>query len=172
MFIKSHNLAHKGFTLLEIVIAMSILAVMMVSITQLTGSILVKKDRNEIRMQLQHQITVAITKITDDLHMAFLADSKFQGKDQKYKTGFVGKEDGVNFSTMSQVHFVKNKADTEQVAVGYFLEKNEADTFVLKRRQTDRLPEKLDVGGQAFALLRDVSQFSLEYFDANKKEWQ
>ncbi len=170
MLIKRKN--KKGFTLLEVLISIGILATMMLSVTQITDGILSKKERNDERMSLHHSVVITVTKIKDDLNMAFLADSKFQGKNAVYKSGFLGAEDSMNFSTMSNVHFHKNKAETDQNHVGYFIEKNDRGYFDLKRRQTDYLLDDLEKGGESFILLRDVSEFELEYYDSNKKDWQ
>ncbi|MBU1917006.1 prepilin-type N-terminal cleavage/methylation domain-containing protein [bacterium] len=161
-----------GFTMIEIIIAIGILAAMMVSVTEFTTNILNRKVKNDDRMQMHHTVSVAVNKITDDLRMAFIVDSKFQGKDSVYKTGFIGEESRMDFSTMSNVHFIKNKKDTDQIHVGYVAEKNEKGHLDLKRRQTDYLEDKINEGGHSLLLIKNMSQFALEYYDSNKEEWK
>jgi len=144
----------------------------MVSVTEFTTNMLGRKVKNDDRMQMHHTVSVAVNKITDDLRMAFIVDSKFQGKGSVYKTGFIGEETRMDFSTMSNVHFIKNKKDTDQVHVGYIAKKNAKGHLDLKRRQTDYLEDKINEGGQSQLLIKNMSQFALEYYDSNKEEWK
>jgi len=161
-----------GFTLLEIIIAIGILAAMTMTMTDITTGIMFSKKRAEQRNETRHGVAIALSKISDDLKMAFQADKKFDGKDKSYKTGFVADTNKMNFSTMSNVHFVKNNRDTDQIHVGYFLVKNNEGNTDLVRRNTNHLTDDLEEGGQGFVLINDVKDFDLEYFDGNKKEWQ
>lgn len=161
----------KGFTLLEILIAIGIMAIMMLSITSVTDNITLMRSETIAHNDMRHGVTLALSKITDDLRVAVMADNKFLGADKRFITGFFGDADHVDFSTTSHVHFVKNNRDTDQVNVGYYLAKNEAGSNNLLRRQTDHLTDDVKSGGSAFVLISGVEEFDLEYYDANKKEW-
>lgn len=163
---------HSGFTLLEIIIAIGILAAMTFTMTEITSSIMAAQQRARERNETRHSTAVTLLKISDDLKMAFQSDVKFFGTDKFYQTGFKGDQTSMNFSTLSNTHYVKNKNETDHVHAGYYLAKNEAGSENLVRRQTDHLTDDLEKGGVKFVLLKSVQAVEFAYYDSNKKEWQ
>lgn len=161
-----------GFTILEILISVAILALMVLSMTGITDNILRRQRRADRRQETRHAVAVALLKMMDDLRTAFQADSRFFGQDDFYQTGFVGDGTRVNFSTMGNVHFVKNRKETDQVHVGYSLVRNDEGNYDLVRRQTAHLTDDLESGGHSFVLIKNVKEMELTYYDSNKKEWQ
>lgn len=162
---------NRGFTLFEVLITTGILAWMTSLMSGTMDAVFTNKNVTTARAEIFHGITLAINKITDDLAMAFNTDATFQGAVKSQVTGFSGDVARMNFSTMSHVHFVKNKKDTDQVVVGYTLEKGEGELFNLMRSETDTLASKITETGRAFILLPNVSSLELEYYDANKKQY-
>lgn len=163
---------HKGFTLLEIIVSITILAAMMLSITQISTGLSRARDKSDERLENQHSLILVLTKLSDDLRTAFNADKKFWGKDDFYQTGFVGDETSLDFSTMSNVHRIEDHRDTNQVIVGYALERQEDGRYRLLRRSTDTLVDKLDDGGKSYTLLTDLQELTFSYYDGNQKEWK
>lgn len=161
-----------GFTLLEILIAMGILAAMAGMISEVLNGVVLAKNRTEENARLTHAINVGLSKIYDDFNMAFLTDATFQGKQGAFVTAFVGEEESVDFSTMSHVHYVKNARDSDQVSVGYSLRRNDEGMTNLMRRESDFLGEKIDEGGAAFVLIPNLKTFSFSYYDSNEKSWK
>ena len=168
----THSTHPRGFTLIEIIIAIGILAMMMFSISQITTGITTARDKAQARNEEKHTVILALTKMSDDLRAAFLTDKKFWGKDSFYKTGLVGDVTSINFSSLSNVHRVQDNRDTDQVDVGYSLERNDDGSYRLLRRSTDYLVDKLDEGGQSFVLLNAIKDIKFEYYNSNQKEWQ
>jgi type II secretion system protein J len=167
-----HLKGQSGFTLIEVVVSVGILATMSVLISSTMTNVIHLKVLAEHRAELRHVLTVTMAKLADDLGMAFLADVSLQGKEAYYLTSFIGEENKLNFSTMSNIHYVKNGKDTDQVRVAYELSKNADGGEDLTRRQTDHLVDNPDKGGRRFILLKNVKAFTLQYYDSNKKEWQ
>lgn len=163
---------NKGFTLIELIIAIGFLATIAVSVAGMTNNIVGKKNIIEKQVQRRHTLSIALSKMMDDIKMAFLAESTFQGKNSAYLTGFYANATSLNFSTMSHVHYIKNHRDTTQIQVGYSLVKNDNREFDLVRRQTDFLTDDLKTGGQSFILVKDVQKMILSYYDASKASWQ
>lgn len=161
-----------GFTLLEIMIAVGILAAMAGMISEVMNGVVLAKNRTEENARLLHAINVGTSKLYDDFNMAFLADATFQGRETGFLTAFNGDEESVNFSTMSHVHYVKNARDSDQVSVGYFLRRNDEGMTDLARRESDHLGEKIDEGGHAFVLIPNLKSFVFSYYDSNAKTWK
>lgn len=164
--------SQSGFTLLEIIIAISILAAMTITMTEITTGIALSRDRANKRNEARHGISIGLSKIMDDVRQAFHTQKKFQGRNNVFLSGFKGDSVSMNFSTMSNIHFVKNNRDTDQIHVGYELRSNDRGSFDLVRRQTDYLVEDLEQGGRGFVLVPNVKEFTLEYYDSNKESWQ
>lgn len=165
---------HRGFTLIEVLIAVAILAGMSLMMSNSMESVFTSKDTATIRADINHGVGLATDKLIRDLSMAFNTDSTFLGTSSQGSalvTGFVGDETKMNFSTMSGQHYIKNHADTDQVQVGYALEKKDDGSYSLYRRQTDYLTSTLSSGGKNYELLRNVTEFKLGYYSASKGEW-
>lgn len=162
----------RGFTLIEIIIAIGILAAMTMTMTEVTSGIMVSRDRSLKRTEASHSISIAATKLMDDLRQAFQAMPKFQQREGKYISGFTGDSASMNFTSMSNIHFVKNNRDTDQINVGYTLASNDRGSFDLVRRQTDYLSDDLEIGGKSFVLLQNVKELKLEYYDSLKESWE
>lgn len=162
----------QGFSLLEVLIAVGLLAVMMAMLGQAMVGILGSKDNIEESAEFYQTVYSGLNRMWDDFNMAFLASETFYGPESAYLTGFKGEGDLANFSTMSHIHYIKNQQDTDQVHVGYSLRKNDAGHEDLVRRETDYLVGDLEKGGKSFVLIPNVSSFELEYYDSNKKDWE
>lgn len=161
----------KGFSLIEVMISVAILAAIGLMLNSLLSGTLTSKSRVEKRDELLHAARIGITKITEDLSQAFLASAPLKGKESTYATGLKGNETQVDFSTLSHFHYQKNAKDTDQVTVGYRLESDQDGLSRLYRRQTPRLSDKIDREGVEFSILENVKVFKLSYYDASKEEW-
>lgn len=162
---------HKGFSLIEIMIAVGLLATMSLMINSIMGRTLSAKSKVERRDDLLHSTRLSLGKMTEDLSQAFLASSTMQGQNASYKTGMKGSESQIDFSTLSHFHYQKNANDTDQVTVGYILKSNELGFYDLIRRETQRLSDKIDEGGDSFVLMENIKEFKLQYYDSQKEEW-
>lgn len=165
---------HSGFTLIEVMIAVAILAGMAMMMSQTMESVFTSRDTVTMRAEVNHGVYLALSKMTNDLSMAFTTDSTFLGDSEKGSgtvTGFIGNDSQMDFSTMSHQHFVKNHRDTDQTQVGYSVDKKDDGTLSLYRRETDFLTSSLTTGGKKYELLRNVKELKLGYYSAAKEEW-
>ncbi len=162
----------KGFSLIEVLIAVGILAGMGLLISVTMSRTLTGKAHVEDRDEVLHSVRLGFSKMTEDLSQAFLANTTLKGKDTTYQTGLKGDETNLDFSTLSHLHFQKNAKDTDQVTVGYHLENNDRGFHDLVRRESSTLSEKIDEGGASYLLIENIKEFKLQYYDNNKEVWQ
>ena len=160
----------RGFTLIEVMISVAIIAGMGLIIQGTLRGALGAKNRVERKNELLRGVQVGISKMTGDLGCAFLANASLKGTETAYETGMKGGEDHLDFSTLGHFHYVENATDTDQVTVGYSLKK-EGEYSSLYRRESQRLSEKIDEGGTSFALIENIREFKLQYYDSSKEEW-
>lgn len=172
---KSLKQKNAGFTLIEIMIAMAILAVMAVLLFTSMSQTLNSKDDIEQKDELNHSANLALNKMSMDLQMAFLLTGpEFLGSDGKVKIAFIGKEDRVDFSSLSHVRYFKDAKEADFAEVGYSLEddKEEPENKVLVRRESKWIDDKPLEGGKPEIMVEKVKEFHLEFYNAQKKEWQ
>ncbi len=163
--------SERGFTLIEVLIAVGLMAVMFLMMNESMEDLTASRNRILSEADEMHLVEVAFSRLFDDIHSAFLADSSFEGKEHLRVSGFVGDDKTLNFSTMSGLHYVQDKPDTDEHAVGYALKTKKDGVVALMRRSTDSLPPKLDEGGMAFELLPGLKDLEFSYYDSNKASW-
>lgn len=168
----------KGFTLLEMLIAIAIVAMVMLVSYQVTSRMLRTKKRIETRQELFHSARVGLEKMVQDISMAFLLKGKAhlgddQGSDQ-LKTVFKGDENDLYFVSMSHLRLFSTSYESETAEVGYKIEKDPdgGDGYVLMRRESKFIDRNPEEGGRWIVIADRVKKIELEYYDDKKNEWQ
>ncbi|MDO8519706.1 MAG: type II secretion system protein GspJ [Deltaproteobacteria bacterium] len=160
----------RGFSLIEVLIGVAIIAGMSLLIQGTVGRVLTAKEKVERRDGAIGGAQIALSKMADDLAMSFLAGTTLKGTNAGYETGMKGGADEINFTSLAHYHYQTDAKDTDQVSIGYALKKG-ADGEALYRRESQRLSDKIDEGGKSYLLLGGVKEFKLEYYDMGKEEW-
>ncbi len=172
---------NKGFTILEVIVAVSILAFIMLLVWTTTSQSIRAKERGEGRSQVYQQSRFAMDKIINDLQMAFLvSDEKLLGQvrgAQAMKVVFKGEEKGkdseINFATLSHLRLFRDSRESDQAEVGYYIESDPEDHDVLRlmRRESQYIDDKPDEGGISDVLIDGIKNFHLEFYNYEKDEW-
>lgn len=168
----------RGFTLIEVLLSVAIVAVMMLLIYQTTSQTIQGNKKMEKREQLYHAVRVSLEKMVNDLSQAFLLDGSVhkgqkQGSDQM-QTSFKGEAESVAFASLAHLRLFEGARESESCEIGYKLEKDpdDSDYFILLRRETPILDSNPEEGGRWIPLAGRVKKLSLEYYDSKKREWQ
>ncbi len=164
----------RGFTLVEVLIAMGITAVMAVmTIGSLRG---IDHASGVARVQAERYgaARLALTRISRELTMAFLSDNYDTRRYREAPTLFVGAEDELLFSTFahSRWHY-RDAKETDQSVVQYVLESDpdRSGEKVLLRREKPRLDDEPDRGGRKDLVADHVASLRLQYWDPKRREW-
>jgi len=182
----------RGFTLIEVLVSIAILAFIMVLVWSSTGQSLDAKERFERRDAIYHEGRVAIRKITDDLNMAFLIRMP-AARSAAAVTGvpavmeiatrprpvafFIGEDNGerdeLKFTSLSNLRLFKNAKTSDQTKIEYRMipDAEDPNKFNLVRTYSPWLDEREDVEGTSYVLAKNVREFNVEYFDQRKNEW-
>ena len=169
----------RGFTLIEVTIALAILAFMMMITWSTTSSSTQAKKHFERLQERHHEIRTAMGRMARDISSAYLSANENQNM-QERRTLFVGKSHGsvheLRFSSMSHSSLWAEANESEQTLISYLADNDleERSKTNLIRRESRRLsnepwknePAELDV------LLRDVDKVTFEYFDWRDQEWK
>jgi general secretion pathway protein J len=170
---------YQGFTLMELMIALSIMGII---VTLIWGSFSKTFDTSEFVQSVQqkyHNVRVAMTRIADEISMAFLYFSK--DPNIRAKTLFVGEDgnpgDRLTFTSFSHMRMVRDCNESDQNVLTYYLERSEdkPGTYNLMRMEKNRIyDEETNIGeekGVSLILAEDVTSFQLEYLDEQQDMW-
>jgi general secretion pathway protein J len=164
-----------GFTLLEVMIALAILAAISLAIFVSTSQMLNSKASTEARDEMSHSLTLALEKMADDLSMAYLVNSKdMLGADFVGSYDFLGSEDRVDFISFSHVRYIKNAKESDSAEIGYYLVPmtDESGKKMLVRRESTQIDQNLQEGGEVIPLLEGIESLHFEYLDDKAGEWK
>ena len=181
-----------GFTLIEVLVSMAVLAMIMASVWQGTKQSLDSKERVEKRDAIFQGGRVALRKIADDISMAFLIKSPTERNTTAAVTGtataevqtrprpitfFIGEDRGerdeVRFTTLSNIRLFKNAKQSDQAKVSYSAQSDPEDSQVINlvRTFSPYLDEQNNVEGSSYVVAENIQEFSVEYYDLRKQEW-
>lgn len=171
----------QGFTLIELIISLGIVAFMMMLAWQTTSAAIFTRKNLAFEQERDQEIRVAMNRMARDLGSAYLSANEDQSLIER-RTLFVGKSEGtvdeLRFSTMAHEVLWADANESEQTVVSYAAEADPDDrskTNVV-RKELRRMPDPLDTQSETPAevdlLLRDVERVKFEYYDFRDKSWK
>jgi general secretion pathway protein J len=166
-------LSRRGFTLVEVLIALAITAVVA---ALLVGSFRSVDRANEIVRDQGDRFgasRVALTRLARELTMAFLSDHFDTKQFRERPTLFVGREDTLLFTTMAHERLWLDAKESDQAVVEYGLDDDPAhrEERALFRREKARIDAEADRGGRRDVVTDRVNGLRFQYWDPKRKEW-
>lgn len=166
----------RGMTLIEIMIAVALLTgVMAMGWGSYSIAVSHQQRMQDINERL-HGVEQAVNRIVRDMSTAFITK---HGDDEtqteiRYKTGFVGDEKRVDFTSMGYVRMFRDEKVGDQSEISYYVRdmRNEDGETVpyLVRREQAPINDDFTKGGTILPLLDNVLSFRLQYWDDSKAE--
>ncbi len=171
--------SESGMTLIEVLMALTILSLMLVMTWMTTNSSGRAKMHFERIQEHNHELRVAMSTMVRDISSAYLSDNEDKNRDNR-RTLFVGKSsspvDELRFSSLGHRVFWADANESEQTLISYSAENDRDDPskMNLLRRESRRLsnepwesePAEVDI------LLRNIERVEFEYFDWRDNDWQ
>ncbi|MBX2812824.1 MAG: prepilin-type N-terminal cleavage/methylation domain-containing protein [Myxococcales bacterium] len=168
----------KGMTLLEVSLAVTILAMIGV----LTwGSIARSFDAFETVKSIDsryHAVRVAMNRMAKELSMAYLtAPTRHKGQERRVQQFFKYTRGSplsqLHFSAFAHNVFLRNAKESDQAEISYFgaRDPDERNMVNLMRRESPRIDTDYDDGGRVYILAENVKAFELRFFDLRKQDW-
>jgi prepilin-type N-terminal cleavage/methylation domain-containing protein len=168
-----------GMTLIEVLIAMAIVAFMMAMTWVTATSSGTAKKRFEHMQERNHEIRVAMATMARDISSAYLSGNERPSQDIP-RTLFVAKSRSpvgeLRFSSLGHRVLWAEANESEQTLIAYSAELDREDPSKtnLIRRESRRLsyenwenePAEVDI------LLRDIERVEFEYWNWRDNEWQ
>jgi general secretion pathway protein J len=168
----------RGMTMIEVIVAISILAMIAVLIHGVVDSLSRGKKGEGMRAERAHAGREALQHIVRDLSAAYLSSHLPANQALMVgRTAFVGRSssqaDRIDFAAFAHRRTERDTHESDQAEVGYFA-LNDPDVpgkvDLLRREQT---PIDLDPlrGGVTNVLAEDIEEFHLRYLDPSTGRW-
>lgn len=176
--IRARALRLRGMTLLEVLVAIGILALMSVLLYGAFTSMSRGKKGEEKRIERSKQGREAVARIVRELSSSFLSMHTPQSPALITRTTVFAGKSSVNFDRVDFAAFAHRRVDndskeSDQAEVSYFVARdpeNEDKMDLVRREQS---PMDLDPykGGIVNVLAEDVEEFDLRYLDPMTGQW-
>lgn len=164
-----------GFTLLEVLIAIAVLAMISAlvwySFYQTFKTIdIVRADADMLRQA--RQVT---SRVPNELAAAFLPLIQSPTANVKYE--FVAEDetngDRVRFDTLSHARLYRDVNESDQSEIEYFVEDDprHQGLYRLMRREDPVIDDRPEEGGATLIMAEKVKAFELSWFDQQKDQW-
>lgn len=167
-----------GVTLIEMMVAMAILAI--VATLMYTGFSQTSKNKARVEAELDrnHEVRMGVERMARELSMAFMSAQLNPDESLRVvKTGFIGKEarggSRVDFTSFSHKRLYRDAHESDQNELSYFMADDPDDSRikVLARREQARIDDDFEKGGRTQIMIRDITGFELSYLDPVTGEW-
>jgi general secretion pathway protein J len=173
----------RGFTLIEVLIAVVLLAIISLLVYQSMGSAVGSKERFESRELTYRAANVFMDRLTRELATAVLySNVEMLGVsangEQVSKSVFSGANNGdqdkLTFDTLSHTRYLKDAKESDLAEVTYWLEPQEegGGLYVIKRRDKSPLDAEPGEKGTVTVLMDGVKELNFRFYDPAKTEYQ
>lgn len=184
-----------GFTLVEVLVAISILvsitAMSWIAMSQIFSSRAYFEKRNE-RVQI---VRNAMNRVTRDFAGAYIAGPQHGGEElpgeerdptslseeelrrmaivEDVQFGMIGSDEKVSFTTFAHGRTQFEEKSSFHAEIGYEVRSERDDETgelldVLVRREDTTLDDRLERGGTIYTVLPNIEDFRIEYWDSGK----
>lgn len=171
----------QGMTLIEAMVAVTILAMVTLLVYGGLSQTMRNRARMEASMDRAHVVRVAMERMVREISQAFVSIHVNPNTALIFSsTIFHGRREGrgsrLDFTSFSHRRLFRDAHESDQNELGYFLLEHRDDEThemhtVLVRRESRRIDESPEEGGQLTILIDDVREFELTYLDPLSIEW-
>jgi len=167
----TNSMYAKGFTLLEIMIAIFIFASVLSTIfISYTGTFNII-DKTESRSNIYRMARIALERMQEDLESAYFSthSTPFVGKDREID----GRDaDALNFVSRAHVVFDEEEENPGIAWVSYYVQESDnGDGLILYRSDTPEFAEAPEEGTGGLILCDGLSSVDFIYYDADGKPY-
>jgi type II secretion system protein J len=170
--------SQSGFTLLEMMLALGIVAIMMFITYSVTAQLANDKKAVATASERNLEMRVAMTRVVRDISHAYLSDNEPTDALER-RTHFVGKRTGepiLRFSSLAHRVLWADANESSQTIISYTIATDpfERSQKNLVRRESRRLSEEGwdQTPAEVDILIRDVEDVSFQYWDWRDEDWQ
>lgn len=170
--------SRRGFTLIELVVAITVLAFVTMLLYGAFSTLKSSRDGLARIQDRYREGRIAMARITRDLQSAYISQHvPISPALVVQKTAFVGKVGmpghRIDFNAFSNIQRDRSAHVSDQIEVSYYMADNpeQPGTNDLLRRTSEYPDLEPGKGGRVDVLASDVDLFELEYLDATTGLW-
>ena len=169
----------RGFTLMEVVIAIAITAFIGAILGVSFNTTIQNKEIIESQAEHYRMLRTAMNRMVREIGGAYVSDrydSKRYRDAYDRPTNFVGKRDQLLFTTLSHQRLYADAKESDQMIVEYEV-KTSTDPKArgrmdLIRREKVILEERMERGGTEDALFEGAKKIEFQYWNSERKQWE
>jgi general secretion pathway protein J len=166
----------RGFTLLEVMIAVAVLAMIGGLTWKTFDSAYDLKQRVERAEERDQTVRGALDRIGREVSMTFLSEH-YDHKRFRERPTFFRLKDGRAEAQLMVTSFAHERLhidakESDQAVFEYRLERDETGKNSLFRRVKPQIDEQPDRGGERAVLAEDVLRFTVQGWDPRDREWR
>jgi general secretion pathway protein J len=171
--------SRRGFTLMEVVIAIAITAFIGVVIGVSFNTTIQNKDIIEGQAEHYRMLRAAMNRMVREIGAAYVSD-RYDPK--RYRdaydrpTNFIGSRDKLLFTTLAHQRLYADAKESDQMIVEYQV-KSSPDPKAkgrndLVRREKVILEERMERGGTEDSLFEGAKKIEFQYWNSERKQWE
>jgi general secretion pathway protein J len=173
-------MAKRGFTLLEIIVAVAITAAIGATIAAAFTSGFRAKELIESEAEEYRGLRTSMDRMVREIGAAFVSDRYDQRRfrDQNDRpTNFIGARDRLVFTSLAHQRLYADAKESDQMVVEYSVQsstkKGAHGQQDLMRRENPNVygEDKMEKGGVQDVLLENVKRVEFSYWDSDQKDW-
>ena len=174
-----------GFTLLEILVAMSIVAIVLSTLFATFGDTLENMNHVDSQAEIYQMARIALDRIQQDLECSIILPKNEQISEQEPEENlidvFSGKNeeitdrdaDTVSFLSTTHLSLSDTRAYSGLARISFYVEEIEdEDGFVLYRSDTPEREQPPEKKSEGVVLCKNIHSFNLIYYDADGDEFE
>jgi general secretion pathway protein J len=166
----------RGFTLLEVMIAVGVLALIGALTYKSFDSAYDLKRRVETAEDRDQTVRGALDRIAREVSMTFLSEH-YDRKRFRERPTFFRLKDGRREAILTVTSFAHQRLhldakESDQAVFEYRLERDDEGRTSLFRRVKAQIDEEPDRGGAKAVLAEDVLRFTVQAWDPRDREWR
>lgn len=186
---------HAGFTLIEVLIAVSILVGLTVMMWTAVSGIFQATEFFEARYERFQIVRNAMSRMNDELAASYMAGPDHGGEElpgqerdpaqlspeeaqaafqrETIQFGFKGTDRRVDFTSFAHVRKLSGAPTSQHAEISYFTRRERDEVtgnFVLQlvRREDPSPDDRLERGGTIFVMIPEIEEVQFEYWDAGE----
>jgi general secretion pathway protein J len=169
-------MTRRGFTLLEVMIAVAVLAMIGGLTWKSFDGAYGLKQRVEQAEDRDQAVRGALDRIAREVSMTFLSEH-YDRKRFRERPTFFRLKDGRREASLTVTSFAHQRLhvdakESDQAVFEYKLDRDEGGKRSLFRRVKPLIDEEPDRGGERAVLAEDVLRFSVQAWDPKDREWR
>lgn len=167
----------RGFTLMEVMISLGIVAVLAALVWGSFGPTWQAKEIVEAEANRYHAIRLALDRMSREISMAYLSERYDRRRFRDRPTHLVaedsGDDDTLRFTTLAHERLYEDAKEGDQAVVEYRVGRDpeDRDRNVLFRRVNPVIDDRPEEGGVEAILADGVEGLSFEFWDVKDQEW-